>query len=112
MVTALLTVLTVCVLQLGLALHVRNTLLDAAGEGARYAALADNTAASGADRTEDLLTAALGPAYAEHVSSRFEMYRGHEAAIVTVSATLPLFGLFGADRGLEVTAHAAVEELP
>jgi len=41
MVGALLTVLTLSVLQLGLALHIRNTVQDAAAEGARYGALAD-----------------------------------------------------------------------
>src|SRR6476469_4126369 len=36
MVGALLTVLTLSVMQLGLALHIRNTVTDAASEGARF----------------------------------------------------------------------------
>ncbi|HAM26986.1 MAG TPA: pilus assembly protein, partial [Microbacteriaceae bacterium] len=51
MVGALLTVLTLSVIQLGLALHIRNTVLDAAAEGARFAALADNGLEDGAART-------------------------------------------------------------
>ncbi|MDQ2661335.1 MAG: pilus assembly protein, partial [Actinomycetota bacterium] len=38
LVGILLTVLALAVVQLALALHVRNTMLDAAAEGARYAA--------------------------------------------------------------------------
>ena len=43
LVGVLLTVLALAVVQLALALHVRNTLLDAAAEGARYAALAGSS---------------------------------------------------------------------
>ena len=60
LVGALLTVLTLSVIQLGLALLIRNTVLDAAAEGARYAALADNGLDDGVQRTRDLITAALG----------------------------------------------------
>ena len=51
MVGALLTVLTLSVMQLGLALHIRNTMQDAAAEGARYGALADNVPSDGVRRT-------------------------------------------------------------
>ena len=54
LVGTLLTLLTLSVLQLGLALLVRNTVLDAASEGARYAALADNDLPDGVARTRDL----------------------------------------------------------
>ncbi|WHF24939.1 hypothetical protein QJS66_23005 [Kocuria rhizophila] len=36
------------ILQLGFTLHVRNTLIDAAAAGARYASLADRADAAGA----------------------------------------------------------------
>ena len=111
MVSALLTVLVLSVLQLGLALHVRNTVLDAASEGARFGALADNTLADGVTRTRDLITAALGPGYAGDVTAGYGSYLGHPAAIVTVHAPLPLIGLIGLDDGLEVDGHAAVETL-
>jgi Flp pilus assembly protein TadG len=47
LVGALLTILTLSVIRLGLALLVRNTVQDAASEGARYAALADNRPRTG-----------------------------------------------------------------
>jgi Flp pilus assembly protein TadG len=111
MVAALLTVLTLSVLQLGLALHVRNTVLDAAAEGARYGALADNTMADGAARTRDLITTAIGPGYARDVTASAGSYLQHPAVSVTVRTPLPLIGLVGIDGGLEVTGHAAKETL-
>jgi Flp pilus assembly protein TadG len=111
MVGALLTVLTLSVLQLGLALHVRNTVLDAASEGARFGALADNDLHDGVDRTRDLITMALGSGYAEDVTATYGSYLGHPSAIVTVRTPLPLIGLVGIDEGLEVAGHAAVETL-
>ncbi|MET0956557.1 MAG: TadE/TadG family type IV pilus assembly protein [Cryobacterium sp.] len=111
MVSALLTALTLAVLQLSLALHIRNTVLDAAAEGARYAALADSGLAEGAERSRDLIASALGPAYAADVSASYAEVAGAPGVQVRVVAPLPLFGLLGMDRGLEVTGHAAVEEL-
>ena len=111
MVAALLTLLTLAVLQLGLALHVRNTVLDAAAEGARYGALADNTLADGAARTRDLITAAIGAGYAGDVTASAGSYLQHPAVSVTVRTPLPLIGLVGIDEGLEVTGHAAKETI-
>lgn len=111
MVSALLTVLTLSVLQLGLALFIRNTVVDAAAEGARFGALADNSVADGVERTATLLAATLGPAYAGEVSGVTGNYLGHPAIILTVRAPLPLLGLVGVQNGLEVSGHAAVETL-
>jgi Flp pilus assembly protein TadG len=111
LVGALLTVLTLSVIQLGLALLVRNTVLDAAAEGARFAALADNELPDGVARTRDLISAALGPDYAADVTASTGSYLGHPAAAVTVRTPLPLIGLVGIEGGLEVVGHAAIETL-
>lgn len=111
MVGALLTVLTISVIQLGLALLVRNSLVDAAAEGARFGALADNSTIEGIARAEDLIETALGNGYARDVSASLGSYLGHPAMVVTVRAPLPLFGLVGIEGGLEVSGHAAVETL-
>jgi Flp pilus assembly protein TadG len=108
MVSALLTVLTLAVLQLGIALLVRNTLVDAAAEGARFGALADNSAGDGVDRAVDLISTALGAEYARDVTATTGSYLGQPAMIVTVRAPLPLVGLAG-PSALEVSGHAAVE---
>ncbi len=111
MVSALLTLLTLAVLQLGLALLVRNTLVDAAAEGAGFGALADNSPGDGVERTIELITTALGEQYAHDVTASTGSYLGQPALIVTVTAPLPLVGLLG-PASLEVTGHAAVETLP
>ena len=112
MVGALLTVLTLAVLLLGLALLVRNTLIDAAAEGAHVAALADNTLNDGRQRTRELIGSALGEAYAGRVSAAYGTYRGMPAVTVTVRATLPVAGLLGPNGALEVSGHAPLESLP
>ena len=111
LVSLLLTILTLAVLQLGLALHIRNTVVDAAAEGARYAALADNDLDAGVTRTRELVSIALGGGYAEAVDARYADWQGHPSVIVTVHAPLPLIGMIGLDSGLEVSGHAAVEVL-
>jgi len=111
MVAALLTVLTLGVLQLGAALLVRNTVLDAAAEGARYGALADNSPADGVTRTRDLISTAIGPDYAGDVRVATGQWRGRPAVTVTVRTTLPVIGLLGIGGGLEVAGHAARETL-
>ena len=112
LVGVLLTVLTLAVLQLGIALHVRNTVLDAAAEGARFGALADNSPVDGVRRAEALITEAIGPDYASDVTVATGAWMGHPAVTVTVRTTLPVIGLLGVGGGLEVTGHAAIETLP
>lgn len=111
MIVALLTVLVLSVIQLGLVLLIRNTVLDAAAEGARFGALADNSLADGVARAADLIETALGPSYAQDISASTGSYLGHPAVTVTVRAPLPLIGLIGLPSGLEVSGHAAIETL-
>lgn len=109
LVGTLLTVLTLGVLQFGLAVYVRNVVHDAAVEGAYHAALADTTLAEGARRTSDIVARTVGGDYATDVTVRETSALGQASVEVRVEATLPLLGLLGASRGLEVTAHAPVE---
>ncbi|PJJ78846.1 TadE-like protein [Salinibacterium amurskyense] len=111
LVSALLTVLTLSVIQLALALHIRNTVLDAAAEGARYASLADTSLGDGVTRTRDLISTALSPGYASDVSAATTTHLGQPAVIITVNTPLPLIGLVGIENGLEVSAHAAIEQV-
>ncbi|WP_308465273.1 TadE family protein [Rathayibacter soli] len=111
MVVGLLTVLTLSVIQLGLALLIRNTVLDAAAEGARFAALADNSLAEGQTRTRDLIVTALGGGYSRDIRATYGDYRGQQAVTITVRTPLPLIGLVGLDGGMEVSGHASVETL-
>ena len=110
MVGALLTVLFLGVLQLGLALHVRNTLTAAAAEGARYAANADRAPDDGVAWTRELVAATLSPAYAQDVVGGLEDVAGFPTVFIEVRARLPVLGLLGPDRGLVVRGHALDED--
>lgn len=109
LVGALLTVLTLGVLQFGLAVYVRNVVHDAAVEGAYHAALADTSLADGADRTRRIVERTIGAEYATDVTVSESGVSGHPIVEVSVRAALPLVGLLGAPRSLEVTARAPVE---
>jgi Flp pilus assembly protein TadG len=109
LVGTLLTVLTLAVLQLGLAVYVRNVVHDAAVEGAYHAALADTSLDEGARRTRDIVTRTVGAQYSADVTVRETTALGHPSVEVRVSAALPLIGLLGSPRTMEVTAHAPLE---
>ncbi len=110
LVGALLVLLVLSVLQLGLALHVRNTVADAASEGARHAALGGGTIESGAERTRELIATALGSSYAVEVSAREASAAGLPIAEVAVAAPLPVLGLVGIEGAVEVTGRAPLED--
>ncbi|HEX7804956.1 MAG TPA: TadE/TadG family type IV pilus assembly protein [Cellulomonas sp.] len=97
------------VLQLTLAQHVRNTLVDCAAEGARYAALADRTPEDGVRRAQQLIAAALSSAYAQDVTARRTVIDGLDVVEVTVVAPLPVAGLVGPAGSLTVAGHALAE---
>ncbi|TDN92554.1 TadE/TadG family type IV pilus assembly protein [Microbacterium sp. BK668] len=109
LVGTLLTVLTLGVLQLGLAVYVRNVVHDAAVEGAYHAALADTSLAEGARRTAEIVGRTVGGAYAAEVSAQETQELGHPSVEVTVRCPFPLVGLLGMPRMLEVSARAPLE---
>lgn len=111
LVGALLTVLTLAVVQLGLAVYVRNVVHDAAVEGAYHAALADTSLRDGAERTTAIIARTVGDAFVQDVRARDASSAGQPIIEVTVTATLPLVGLLGMTGGLEVTGHAPAESL-
>ena len=111
LVGMMLTFLTLAVLQLALALHIRNTVLDAAAEGARFGALADNSPGDGVGRAIDLISSAIGPEYAADVSASAGEWMGYPAITVTVRTMLPVLGPIGPAGALEVSGHAVVETL-
>lgn len=110
LVGLLLTFLFLALLQLGLALHVRNTLVASAAEGARYGANADRTPADGAAVTRQLIRDSLADSFADDVTSGAETIDGVVTVVVHVDARLPVFGLLGPSRGISVRGHALEEE--
>ncbi|MEV7693457.1 TadE/TadG family type IV pilus assembly protein [Microbacterium sp. NPDC089189] len=109
LVGTLLTFLTLAVLQLGFTVYVRNVVHDAAVEGAYHAALADTTLAQGAERAQQVVERAVGDGYVTEVQVVEEQSGGQPVIRVTMQATLPLVGLLGVPRGMEVQAYAPAE---
>ena len=111
LVGVVLTMLTLAIIQFGVAVYVRNVVHDAAVEGAHVAALADTTLAEGADRTRMVIGRTVGEGFAQDVSVRETEQLGYPAVEVRVRTTLPLIGLIGVPWALEVSAHAPAESL-
>ncbi|MFC8598427.1 MULTISPECIES: TadE family protein [unclassified Isoptericola] len=109
MVAALVLALFLGVVQLAFALHVRALAVDAAAEGARVAARADQDLAGGAVRTRELLAAALSSRYAGDVSARSTVQDGLDVVEVTVRVPLPVVGLLGPSGVLTLRGHALEE---
>ena len=110
LVGALVTVLFAALLQLGLALHVRNVLVASASDGARYGANADRTPADAADRTRDLVATSLSEGFAADVTAGYSTEDGVPVVEVTVRAPFPVLGLIGPGGTLAVSGHALVEQ--
>lgn len=110
LVSVLVVALALGVVQLALGLHVRNVLTDAAGEGARRAALAGGSEQEGQARVRALVSQALSEDYAQDVVVTRTRVQGLAVVRVEVSAPLPVLGLLGPGGTLRVSAHAVDEQ--
>ena len=112
LVSMMLVPLVLGLVQVGLVLHVRNTLAAAATEGARYGANIDRTPASGAARTREQVRGAIAGRYAEDVTAGRQTVDGVPTVVVTVHAAVPPLGLWGPGVDLSVTGHGVQETAP
>lgn len=110
MVSALTVVLFLAAFQVGLALHIRNTLIAHAAEGARYGARADSSPGDGAQRAQSLIRTSLADRYGDAVSADRTVEGGVQVVRVHVSAPLPVVGPWGPAGQLEVTGRAYAED--
>lgn len=110
MVSGLLSLLFLAVFQLGLALHIRNTLISCASEGARYGARANATPQEGVARASQLIRASLSDRFADHVTATTTTVDGIQVLQVRIEAPLPVLGPLGPDRVLSVRARAFSEK--
>lgn len=108
MVAGLVAMIFAGTLQLALALHVRNTLVDAAAAGARYGTLADRSSEDGVERTRQIVSDALGPRYAGDVAASPVTVGEVRTLEVRVVSPLPVVALFGPPGSLEVRGHAVL----
>lgn len=109
MVGALVVVLVLGLVQLAFALWVRTALVDAAGEGARFAALHDGDLDSGAERAAAVAAMSLGAGYLESVELRLEPAAGYDVVVAELTAPVPVIGLLGPSGTLTVTGRAVQE---
>jgi Flp pilus assembly protein TadG len=98
--------------QVGLVMHVRNTLAAAATEGARYGATIDRTPADGAARTREQVRGAIADRFAQDVSGSRTWTDGVPTVVVTIRAEVPPLGLWGPGIKLSVTGHGVQESAP
>ncbi len=105
MVMALLAVLFAAILQFGLIIHVRNTVIDAASAGARYGALGDRTPADGAARARELVSSSI-PGGETAVVSSGVIDQAVPMVTVTVRTQMPMVGFLRGPVELEATGHA------
>ena len=111
MTSALLLFVFLGVFQLGLTLHVRNTLISCASEGARYAARVGSSPEQGVVRTRDLVSRSISDRYSDDVTASVETTAdGVEVVVVRIHAPLPVLGPLGPDGALEVSGRALLEE--
>lgn len=99
-------------IQVGLVLHVRNTLVSAATEGARYGATVDRSPADAVVRTRQQIDEALADRFADQVTARRTSTGGVPTVVVEVQADVPPLGLWGPPVHLHVHGHGVQETVP
>ena len=112
LVSVVLVPLLLGIIQVGLVLHVRNTLAAAASAGARYAATVDRGPADGVAKTRQMIDEILAARFAEDVSAAQTRVNGYTGVVVAVQADVPALGLWRPAVHLEAEGHAAEEAAP
>lgn len=107
MVAVLIIMIALLIIQAALIVHTRNTLVDAAIQGAHHASLVGSTPQDGAERAEQLIAERFGA----RLGAQATAVQDADGTIrVQVSATLPLLGLYGPAEGMSVQGRAVDEE--
>ena len=110
LVSGLASVLFVAVLQVGVTLHVRNTLISCASEGARLGARTGSSPQEGVARTRQLIAESISARFAGDVSADVTSAGGMQVVAVRVRAPLPVLGLLGPDDGFDLVGRAFLED--
>lgn len=109
MVSALVVFIVLAVMQIGLAVHVRNTLTLASSEGARAAARLGAGPEQGVARAREVVTGSLSSRFAQDITAAPGSVDGVQVVVVTIRAPIPLLGPIGPSDGLTVTGRAFEE---
>lgn len=106
MITTLLVLIAMTLVQLALVLHVRNTLIDAASNGAHYGALANRSASDAEGRTRTLITESLHGGFASGIAVSTTNIGENQLVNVSVNTRVPLIGLLPNGWELHVEGEA------
>lgn len=110
LVAPLVLLIFAALVQIGIAVHVRATLVACAAEGARAGAEAADVEQAALAGTRRALRSSVAEGTVQDISVKQMRVAGARVVGVTVVARLPLFGLFGPSR-LQVTGRALREDL-
>lgn len=108
LITPLLLFVVLGVLQVTLALFIRTSLIAAAEEGARGAALAGSDIGFGQQRAAQLARSSVAGVGVSDITGRLMAIDGAAAVEIVITAELPLIGFFG-PVPMQVTGRAIVE---
>ncbi|MCD9154625.1 TadE/TadG family type IV pilus assembly protein [Aeromicrobium duanguangcaii] len=98
--------------QLALVLHVRNTMVAAASDGARAAAGLGSAPPDGQARAREVIRTTLADRYADDVVARETQIDGVAVVEVRIRAEVPPLGLWGPGVSLDAVGHAVRQEEP
>lgn len=107
MVAVLILMIALMIVQSAPIVHTRNTLVDAAVQGAHHASLVGSSPQDGAERAERLLDQRFGGGLGAEATA---VQDADGVIRVQVTATLPLVGLFGPAGAMTVQGRAIDEE--
>ena len=111
LVASLLALILAGALQIGLVIHVRNTVIDSAIAGARQASLADQSPRDGQRLTAELIRVSIGERYAQKVTVSSSRHGQVEIVDVSVSTPLPVLGLWGPAEVWQLHGRSVVEDI-
>ncbi|HHX46676.1 MAG TPA: pilus assembly protein [Brevibacterium sp.] len=111
LIASLLALILAGALQVGLVIHVRNTVIDSAIAGARQASLADQTPRDGQKLTRDLIRVSVGERYAQKVTVSTSQRGAVEIVEVRVTTPLPVLGLWGPAEVWDLRGRSIVEDV-
>ncbi len=100
------------IMQVALAMHVRNVTTAAAAEGARTQAALDAAPGAGEERTRAQVGAGIGDRFLRSITVTPAIVAGSPGVEVTVVSEVPALGLLGPGMTVEVTGHAVSEVAP
>lgn len=100
------------IFQLGLFLHMRNTLTACAHEGARIAANFNGSLGNGKAWTSQCIADTSSGGWVNSVTPRNDQGPGAGMVVMEVDAHMPWFGIWGNGMDFTPTGHAVKEPPP